>query len=303
MIATGRPGLRILEAGPCTTVQDLGRPGLGWIGVGTSGAADRGALRLANRILGNDEGAAALETTYGGLAAQALRPLLLAVTGAPAAVRVDARAEGLNCQLYLRAGATLRLGTATAGVRGYLAVRGGIDVAPVLGSRSTDLLSGLGPPILKPGAVLPVGDSAGPCPALDVAPVAATPTGELELGLMLGPRHDWFEEVAISRLLTEPFEVTTDSNRVGIRLRGPELPRRRGGELPSEGTMLGSLQVPTHGRATLFLADHPTTGGYPVIAVVLSADVDRAAQARPGQRIRFRLTRDRALGRVPASHA
>lgn len=282
-------GLEVLVAGPCTTVQDLGRPGLARVGVGTSGAADRAALRLANRLVGNDEGAAALETTYGGLAVRALRPLLVAVTGARVELSVHRRAEGTGCPLHLPTGAVLRMGTVTEGLRGYLAVRGGIAVDPVLGSRSTDLLSGLGPPVPAAGTLLPVGADTGAWPAADLAPAPRPHSGDLELRVVLGPRHDWFTDAALDRLLAEPFEVTTDSNRVGIRLRGPELTRRHEGELPSEGTVLGSLQVPTQGRPTLFLADHPITGGYPVIAVVVSADVDAAAQAGPGRRIRFRL--------------
>ncbi|GAA5176036.1 biotin-dependent carboxyltransferase family protein [Pseudonocardia eucalypti] len=282
-------GLEVLATGPCTTVQDLGRPGLARVGVGPSGAADRAALRLANRLVGNDEGAAALETTYGGLAVRALRPLLVAVTGARVVLWVGRRAEGTDCPLHLPAGAVLRMGAVTEGVRGYLAVRGGIAVDPVLGSRSTDLLSGLGPPVPVAGTLLPVGSDTRSWPAAELAPVAPRRAGDLELRVVLGPREDWFTDAAVDRLLTEPFEVTTDSNRVGIRLRGPELTRRHAGELPSEGTVLGSLQVPTHGRPTLFLADHPITGGYPVIAVVVSADVDAAAQAGAGRLIRFRL--------------
>lgn len=287
-LGTPRDGLEILAPGPSTTVQDLGRPGLAYLGVGMSGAADRAAFLLANRLVGNEERAAALETTYGGLAFRALRPLVVAVTGAPVALWLDERPESVNTQLYLPVGAVLRLGPASSGVRSYVAVRGGIDVPDVLGSRSTDQLAGLGPPVPVRGSTLPVGNSSGPYPPVGTAPVAGLRDADLTLHVLLGPRDDWFTDLAIDRLLAARFEVTTDSNRVGARLRGPELPRRRHGELPSEGTVPGSLQVPTNGRPTLFLADHPITGGYPVIAVVVSRDIGAAAQARPGQGIRFR---------------
>lgn len=288
---TPRDAIEILASGPLTTVQDLGRPGLAHLGVGMSGAADRTAFLLANRLVGNEEQAAGLEATYGGLAFRALRPLVVAVTGAPVPLWLVGRPEPVNCQLYLPAGAELRLGPPSSGVRSYVAIRGGIDVPSVLGSRSTDQLAGLGPPVPQRGSVLPVGDATGPYPPVGIAPVARPNTAELTLHVLLGPRDDWFTDHAIERLLTTRFEVSTDSNRVGIRLHGPQLPRRRHGELLSEGTVPGSVQVPTNGRPTLFLADHPITGGYPVIAVVVSSDISAAAQARPGQGIRFQLLR------------
>jgi len=280
--------IEVERTGPLTTVQDLGRPGHGGIGVSPSGAADRGSLQLANRLVGNDPGAAALEVTFGGLRVRAHRDCTLAITGAPCPIDVDGRAEPVNAVLRVRAGERVELGTPPSGLRSYLAVRGGIAVEPVLGSRSTDVLSGLGPEQVGAGTRLPVGPPPRRFPQVDLAPVAAEPAGDLVLPVVLGPRADWFAEAAISALLGEPFEVSADSNRVGMRLDGPELPRVRTEELPSEGMVLGSLQVPPSGRPTLFLADHPVTGGYPVIAVVCASDVDRAAQARPGRRIRFR---------------
>ncbi|WP_433871918.1 biotin-dependent carboxyltransferase family protein [Saccharopolyspora sp. CA-218241] len=280
--------LEVLATGPLATVQDLGRPGLADIGVGPSGAADRGALRLANRLLGNDEGAAAVEVTFGGLELRAHRAVTVAVTGAPCPVAVDGRSAAVNAPVRLAAGARLRLGTPGTGLRSYLAVRGGLDVEPVLGSRATDVLAGLGPDPLAPGTWLPVGPPPERFPVVDVAPVPAHPAGELVLRVHPGPRDDWFTEDALRALLTSRYEVTADCDRVGMKLAGPELPRRRTDELPSEGMVSGALQVPPSSRPTLFLADHPVTGGYPVIAVVTAADVDKAAQAPPGQRIRFR---------------
>ncbi|MBO0874607.1 MAG: biotin-dependent carboxyltransferase family protein, partial [Pseudonocardia sp.] len=170
---------------------------------------------------GNEERAAGLETTYGGLAFRALRPLVAAVTGAPVPLWLEGRSEPVNCQLYLPAGAVLCLGSATSGVRSYVAIRGGIDVSCVLGSRSTDQLAGLGPAIPVRGSILPVGSATGPYPPVGVAPVAGPCATDLTLHILLGPRDDWFTDRAIERLLTTSFKVSTDSNRVGIRLNGP----------------------------------------------------------------------------------
>ncbi|MCA1185195.1 MULTISPECIES: biotin-dependent carboxyltransferase family protein [unclassified Saccharopolyspora] len=281
--------IEVVAPGPLATVQDLGRPGHAGIGVGVSGAADRGALRLANRLVGNPEGAAGIETTFGGLVLRPERDVTVAVTGADGPITVDGRAEPVNTVLRVRAGALLRLGTPACGLRGYVAVRGGIAVEPVLGSRATDVLSGLGPPRLAAGTRLPVGPAPREFPVIDQAPVRAR-DGQLVLDVVPGPRADWFTDHALAALLGAEFEVSAEIDRVGMRLDGPELTRCRDDELPSEGMALGSLQVPPSGRPTLFLADHPVTGGYPVIAVLLAAEVDRAAQARPGQRIRFRRT-------------
>ncbi|TDD48400.1 5-oxoprolinase subunit C family protein [Saccharopolyspora elongata] len=281
--------LEILATGPLATIQDLGRPGLAGIGVGRSGAADAGSFRLANRLVGNDEGAAAIEVTFGGLAVRATRDLTAAVTGAPCPITVDGRAAAVNSVLRIPAGVELRMGVPGCGLRSYLAVRGGVAVPPVLGSRATDVLAGVGPEPLAGGAVLPVGPPPARFPQVDVAPVAVCPADEIVLSVAPGPRHDWFVDDALATLVSKPYEVTADSNRIGMRLDGPALDRSRTEELPSEGMVAGALQVPPSARPTLFLADHPVTGGYPVIAVVAAADLDAAAQARPGQRIRFRL--------------
>ncbi|MGW5648926.1 5-oxoprolinase subunit C family protein [Saccharopolyspora sp. NPDC003752] len=287
--------LEILATGPLATIQDLGRPGLAGIGVGRSGAADAGSFRLANRLVGNDEGAAAIEVTFGGLAVRATRDLTAAVTGAPCPVTVDGRGAAVNSVLRIPAGAELRMGVPGCGLRSYLAVRGGVAVPPVLGSRATDVLAGLGPQPLACGAVLPVGPPPERFPQVDVAPVAVCPADEIVLSVAPGPRNDWFVDDALTTLVSEPYEVTADSNRIGMRLDGPALDRSRTEELPSEGMVAGALQVPPSARPTLFLADHPVTGGYPVIAVVAAADLDAAAQARPGQRIRFRLKKGSRL--------
>lgn len=280
--------LEVAETGPLATVQDLGRPGLAALGVGRSGAADRDALRLANRLLGNDEGTAALEVTFGGLAVRAHGGVTVALTGAPCPMSVDGRQASPYAVVWVPDGAELRLGTPAEGLRSYLAVQGGVDVPAVLGSRSTDTMSGLGPDPLTVGRRLPIGSTHGPLPGVDIAPVRTPGTDEISLRVVPGPRHDWFTDAALETLLASSYDVTSDSNRVGMRLSGPVLERSRDGELPSEGMVPGALQVPPSGQPTLFLADHPVTGGYPVIGVVVGADLGLAAQARPGQSIRFR---------------
>ncbi|HET7304124.1 MAG TPA: biotin-dependent carboxyltransferase family protein [Segeticoccus sp.] len=280
--------LDVLETGPLATVQDLGRPGHSGLGVGESGAMDRGALLLGNRLLGNDPGCAAVEVTLGGLVVRADGPVAVALTGAPCPATAAGTPVGANAPVALSAGAELRLGTPAGGVRTYLCVRGGVDVAPVLGSRSTDLLSGLGPEVLRAGAVLPVGTASGPWPGLDQAPVPAPTSDAVTLRVVPGPRDDWFVPDALATLTGSPYAATADSNRVGMRLEGAPLPRSREDELPSEGMVRGAVQVPPSGQPTIFLADHPVTGGYPVIAVVVTADLDRAGQVRPGRTVHFR---------------
>ena len=280
--------LEVIRPGFAATVQDLGRPGLAAMGVGRSGAADRGALRLANRLVGNPETHAALEVTLGGLVLRATGLTTVAVTGADCPITVGRRAFGLNAPFTLRAGEELTLGTAAVGLRCYVAVRGGIDVSPVLGSRATDTLGKLGPPPLSAGMPLPVGHSVERFPAVDLAPRPAL-AAEPVLRVTVGPRVDWFAPDALATLVSTVYTVTPDSNRIGIRLSAAPLTRTRHDELPSEACVPGSLQVPPSGMPILFHADHPTTGGYPVIAVVSEEDLDIAAQLRPGQRVRFRL--------------
>ena len=173
------------------------------------------------------------------------------------------------------------------GLRTYVAVRGGFDVPPVLGSRATDVLSGLGPPVVQTGDRLGVGPPSGPHPHVDVAPVANPVAGEVTVRVGPGPRRDWFPDEAWQSLLTQRYTVSSDSNRVGLRLEGEALARRDDRELPSEGMVRGALQIPPSGTPVLFLADHPVTGGYPVIGYVVDHDVDRCAQLRPGQTVRF----------------
>ncbi|GAB3211790.1 biotin-dependent carboxyltransferase family protein [Nocardia tengchongensis] len=281
--------LRVDRVGPLATIQDLGRPGWFDSGVGAAGAADRASLRLANRLVGNAEGAAGIEVLLGGLELLAQRHVTVAVTGASAPVTVDDRPMGTASVLEIEEGQRLRLGFAASGLRSYVAVRGGIEVSPVLGSRSRDTLSGIGPEPLRAGDVLPVGPPPRALPIVDVAPVPALGNDLLTVRAVPGPRADWFTDAAA--LFAGEWTVSPDTDRIGARLdrrRGPALQRCVASELPTEGMALGSVQVPPSGRPVVFLADHPITGGYPVIAVVVDADVDTVAQARPGQALRFR---------------
>lgn len=279
------PVLEVIDPGMSTTVQDAGRPGYAHLGVPRSGALDQPALRLANRLIGNAEGKAGLETLLTGVRLRALGSCRVAVTGAQAPVTVAGRAVAWGTAVSVPAGAEVVVGTALRGLRSYLAVAGGIAVDPVLGSRSTDQLSGLGPAPLVAGDLLPVGVPA-------AAPVEATAFPDVtrrELHLDLGPRADWFTDDAVAALDGAGYEVGAASNRIGLRLSGAPIQRSRVGELPTEPMVLGAVQVPPNGQPVVFLADHPTTGGYPVIAVVRGADLPVCAQARPGDRLTLRV--------------
>jgi biotin-dependent carboxylase-like uncharacterized protein len=271
--------IEVLNPGPFACVQDLGRPGHSALGVARSGAFDRGALALANRLVGNEPRAAAVEITLGGFILVARDAVTVSLTGAAC--------PGIawGTPVTLAPGSVLSLGVPAAGLRSYLAFRGGVDVAAELGSRSTDTLGGLGPAPLQAGDLLPIGRAyAGP-----VSSSAAVPLPRRHLLRILpGPRDDWFAD-AMSTLTSASWTVRTDSDRIGVRLDGPALHRVHAGELPSEPTLPGALQVPPDGRPILFGPDAPVTGGYPVIAVVREADLDVAAQVRPGQAIGFRL--------------
>ncbi|RST09402.1 biotin-dependent carboxyltransferase [Streptomyces sp. WAC05374] len=282
--------LAVVRAGALTTVQDRGRPGHAHLGVPRSGALDPYAGALVNRLVGNDADAAVLETTLDGCAVRPRCAVTVAVGGAACPVTVDGRPVAWGAPVRVPAGAVLEAGPAVRGLRSYVAFAGGVAADPVLGSRSTDLLSGLGPAPLRDGTVLPLG----PAPRAAAAPGAVPwpgPPRELVLHVRLGPRDDWFTRAALHTLATRAYRVSPASNRIGLRTEGPPLERAVAGELPSEGMVLGAVQVPPDGRPVVFLADHPTTGGYPVVAVVRERDLAAAAQAVPGTPVRFIPTR------------
>ncbi|PUB27842.1 KipI family sensor histidine kinase inhibitor [Promicromonospora sp. AC04] len=350
-------GVEVVSPGVQALVQDLGRPGSEGAGVSASGALDRPSLRAANRAVGNPSDAAAIESV-GGLRLRSRGPQVLAVTGAvgdivvrpgvaaePGAVGPGGDQRGAaeparpnrrprpGEPFALDDGDELRLAPPARGVRAYVAVRGGIDVPPVLGSRATDVLAGLGPDPLGSGDLLPVGTPARGLPAADPfvsVPVGGTaprgaPRGETQQGAMrpgetppsgiqaaagtlppsddlpapgevtvlpivLGPRDDWFDAAAIARLTGQDWLVTPRSNRIGLRLDGEpvtRVPERDGAELPSEGCVTGAIQVPPDGLPVLFLADHPLTGGYPVVGAVAADHVPLAGQLPAGAHVRF----------------
>lgn len=275
--------IEVLATGPLACVQDLGRTGWAGLGVPRSGAFDRGAAGLANRLVGNDAGAAVIEVTLGGLAVRLVDAATLALCGAPCPGLDGDRAVSLP------AGTVVRLGVPAAGLRSYLAVRGGIAVAPVLGSRSSDLLSGLGPARLRPGDALPVGPEPAAPPGGEPAVTRPAPAA---VRLLPGPRADWFVPGALEQVTATRWTVRPESDRIGVRLDGPPVRRSRGGELPSEPTLPGAVQVPADGRPIVFGPDAPVTGGYPVVAVAVEADLDLLAQRRPGDEVRFTLLPD-----------
>jgi biotin-dependent carboxylase-like uncharacterized protein len=278
-----RGSLHVLAAGTLTTVQDRGRPGLAHLGVPRAGALDRPAADLANRIVGNDPGSAVLEVTLGGLRLTSTAGTWVAVTGAVVSVKAGGQARGHAQAVWLPDGDVLELGVPTSGVRSYVAVAGGVDVPPVLGSRSTDTLAWVGPPRVVDGMELPLGRPAD-APAPHDTPRAV---GSGPMRMRPGPRDEWFVDEALDTLFSGPYVVDGDSNRIGLRATGPALGRARAGELPSEGMVLGAVQVPPSGQPVVLLADHPTTGGYPVIGVVHRDDIWRCAQLRPGEEVRF----------------
>jgi biotin-dependent carboxylase-like uncharacterized protein len=279
--------LRVLRTGPQLLVQDLGRPGWAHLGVPASGALDPQSLALANRLVGNPEGSAGLEILMGGCALVAERSLRVALTGAGLTLRVDGNPRGWGEPVSVRAGQQLDIGASPDGLRAWLAVAGGVAVPRVLGSRSTDTLTGLGPAPVHDGDRLRIG-----LPGDGVGHGAAVPEPRLPTPCPMrcwpGPRAGWFSDAARAALFTERYAVSPDSNRVGLRLQSPStLERRIVSELPSEGVVRGAVQVPASGQPLVFLADHPVTGGYPVIAVVEPADLRRCAQLRPGDEVVF----------------
>ncbi|WP_285115706.1 biotin-dependent carboxyltransferase family protein [Leifsonia sp. fls2-241-R2A-40a] len=296
--------LHVLNPGPLSLVQDLGRPGFAAMGVGRSGALDRGALRLGNRLVGNDEGEAGIEVLLGGFEARFDGDAWFAVTGAVGGLTLDGRDVDAHQAVRARAGQVLGIGTATSGARWYLAVRGGVAVPAVLGSRSRDTLAGLGPAPLQAGDVVELGDHPGSdLPLLDFVPVLDPALAAVEVRAHRGPRADWFTPAALDAFFSVEWRAAAESDRIGVRLDAVRVPAHAAGsarhpvplleravarELPSEPMVAGAVQVSPDGRPTVLLADHPVTGGYPVIAVVADASLDAFAQLRPGQSLTFR---------------
>jgi KipI family sensor histidine kinase inhibitor len=305
LASPGEASMTVIQPGLLTSVQDEGRFGFEASGVSPGGAMDRRALRNANRLVGNPAGAAALEVTLAGLDVRFDRETVAAVTGADLGAELDGLPVPIGTAVRVRSGSRLRFTGRRTGCRAYVALRGGVDVPRVMGSCSTDLGSGFGGyrgRALRPGDVLSFG-SAGA--VTDVAGTersegdrvpAVARGGPTVLRVLPGPHLDWFADDVLATLVRSPYQVAPQSNRVGYRLTGLRLPRRDLGEMISEATVVGAVQVPLDGQPILLMSDRQVTGGYPLVAVVISADVGRAAQVAPGDEIRFDVcTRTEAL--------
>lgn len=277
--------MTVRSVGALALIEDVGRAEFARWGVARSGAADRGALRQANRLVGNSTDAAAIECLLGGLSLRCDQSSVIAVTGAPCDVHIDGRAVDRNRAHAVNAGSTVQLGTVSSGLRMYLAVRGGIDVAIVLGSRSRDVLAAIGPAPLAVGDVLPIGNDVVGEAWFEYVPDAPP---RRTIRVAPGPRLDWFESDALHHLATGPWTVRSESDRTGLRLTGPAVTRRKG-DLASEATLPGAIQVPPDGQPIVLGPDAGVSGGYPVLAVVIDQDLDLLAQLRPGDPVPFSL--------------
>ena len=287
-----RSTITILNPGFMTTIQDRGRIGYGSLGVSSSGAFDHESAAAANRMVVNSPGAAVLECMIGGLEFRVEHSAVLAFAGAHGTVSIEQDGQrivtAMNSRIVLGAGATVRLETFDAGLRGYVAIRGGIDVQPVLGSRSTDTLGRLGPAMVAAGDVLPVGE---PAEAMNstfaMYPAPRWSSDKVRLDVVLGPRTDWFTADSVREFFRQTWTVTQEANRVGLRMDGIPLRRAITDELASEGMVPGAIQVPASGQPIVFGPDHPATGGYPVIGVLTAKSRATAGQLVPGTKVGF----------------
>ena len=280
----------VLLPGLQTTVQDLGRWGHQSIGVPVAGPMDPFAHRRANALAGNERGAATLEVTLQGPTLQFTDARTVAIAGAEFDVTLDdVPVEASPFQV--RSGGVLRFGERRRGARVYVAVSGGFDVPRVLGSRSTHLptrTGGVEGRALVRGDRLPLGTPAGPARAQSDAP-ASRPGAMPSIRVLLGPQDDRFVSDALAVLVSAPYHVTVDSNRMAYRLEGEALTHRAGADIVSDATPMGSIQVPSSGQPLLLMADRQTTGGYAKLATIITADLGVAGQAAPGDRIQLRL--------------
>ncbi|HKF68601.1 MAG TPA: biotin-dependent carboxyltransferase family protein [Vicinamibacterales bacterium] len=290
------PSVYVVKPGLLTTVQDRGRWGSQSLGVSVSGPMDSYSHRLANAIAGNDAGAATLEVTLSGPELEFDDTRTVAVTGAEFELSVDGRPVAMRSALDVGAGSVLRFGRRVRGTRAYVAISGGITTPRALGSRSTHLpsaLGGLDGRALRAGDRLPLGEPLqSPRPVRRSQPVESSstwtlPDGRATLRVLPGPQLDRFVRTAWDVLQSAPYVVANDSNRIGYRLVGPSLETPGKLDLISDATPLGVLQVPPSGQPILLMADCQTTGGYPKIAAVISADVSVAGQLGPGDTVRF----------------
>ena len=282
--------IKILDAGPQTTVQDLGRTGQMRYGIPPSGPVDRFAFVLANRLAGNPDAAAALECTLMGPRFEVTTACAIAVTGADMPVSVNGQATAAWTTIAVKPGDVVKLGPARTGVRSYIGFAGGLDVPLVLGSRSTYLrgrVGGLQGRALKKDDTLATLASGPVAPRRVAKQAIPAYTGEPTVRAILGPQADRFTAGGIRALFDGRYEVLPQSDRMGSRLRGPRIEHVRGHDIVSDGIALGSIQVPGDGQPIVLLVDRQSTGGYTKMATICSSDIWRVGQARPGQSLRF----------------
>jgi antagonist of KipI len=297
--------LTVVKPGMLTTVQDLGRRGYQGLAVPVAGPMDWYSHRLANQRVGNDRMAAALEVTLIGPELAAEGDVLAAVSGAEFEITVDGAAVHARRAFAVPSGARLRFGARRRGSRATLAVKGGFDVPATLGSRATHLVSAMGPfgRSLRAGDRLPVSNSAGGA-TVQNGRALPLPDGGARVRVVPAAHRDRFTEGAWSKLISERFVVTPQSNRMGYRLEGPRLSHSRGADMLSEAMPIGAIQVPSSGQAILLMADRQTTGGYPTIANVITADLPIAGQLAPGDWIAFQpCSLDEAIAALRAREA
>ena len=281
----------VLSPGLSTTVQDLGREGFGPIGVSPSGAADPVALRLGNRLVMNAENAAGLEMTLVGGTFSFPEGATLALTGSDFGATLDGSPLNVWTSVNVQPGQTLRLGPTQSGARCYLCIHGGIAVPPFLGSASTQILSGLGGlegRSLRKGDVLKIGPKTRSFRARAIAPQVSTQLSRREsLRATPGPQADWFPESSRRSFYAQNYRISEQSNRMGVRLEGAAVLQQHDKRMITEGVSLGAVQVTLEGSPIILFVEQQTTGGYPKVANVISADLHRIGQLRPRDEIRF----------------
>jgi antagonist of KipI len=283
--------IQVQAPGLLTTVQDLGREGFGPIGVSPSGAADPISLRLGNRLVGNVESAAGLEMTLLGGTFLFPQGAILALTGSDFGATLDGTTVALGTSFEVAPGQTLCLGSTRSGARCYLCVQGGIAVPPFLRSASTHILSGLGgfdgrP--LRERDLLRIGPATKPFRKRTIGPhLSEHLSSRKVLRVTPGPQVDWFSELSLRVFYEAAYRVAEQSNRMGLRLEGALASPHGGRQMITEGVSLGAIQVPAGGSPIILFVDQQTTGGYPKIANVISADLHRVGQLRPRDEIRF----------------
>ena len=271
------------------TLQDQGRIGYANIAVPTSGAFDQNSHQLANRLIGNFPNACVIESLRSSFEFVTDTDLVVSVTGAPASVQVDGREHEMFRAIFVPTGSAFSVSPSNLGMRTYLAIRGGIVGTQIMGSCSFDELSQIGTPPIKPGDKFLVEDQVIGSITGDYVPSSVVTGPHVELEAMPAPRWSGFSNSDL--LFTSEYQVTSSINRVGLRLTGPELSWSSQSRLASEGVVTGAIQIPVDGMPLIFGPDHPTTGGYPVVAVVSRNSLDLLAQTAPGTMVRFKQVR------------